>query len=483
MITIETSRLLLRNYRVTDFEDIIKYFSDEEVSKFEDFYPMSGEQVKNIITEWQDMDNRLVAELKSKQNVIGSIGYWIDDEGHYCMDYDFNPEYCGQGYATEAGNALIRYLFESVGISTIYGDCDVRNISSWKLLERLGFNRIRRLDNQSYKNDKNGNPILISTFLYELDKAQFNLSNNIKRYLKTSIYTYAGAYRELLISLPDDIAAIGKLVCDQITHPSMYFTEPSAYLEDTYYGKFASYPSHRFKNEDELYITAVSMIAGIFYLDEAGFGENKDVTKRLTVSCRQASILFSAILKAKGIPCRSRAGFMDFGNDGDSYVEHWVNEYWDFGENRWVLVDVDGYYEYEERFGYSQFDLPRYKFITASEAWLGLRRHTLHKNLDVYPTNLLEGVCEYLLMDFHALMNNEIFYSYQPMHLRSGIQALSENELCELDYLAELLEDPDGNIERIEHIWNTKEEWFVLTNNTQNIYQDTFGESCSSGVK
>ena len=27
MITIETNRLLLRNYRVTDFEDIIKYFS------------------------------------------------------------------------------------------------------------------------------------------------------------------------------------------------------------------------------------------------------------------------------------------------------------------------------------------------------------------------------------------------------------------------------------------------------------------------
>ncbi len=38
MITIETNRLLLRNYKVTDFEDILKYFSDEEVSKFEDFY-------------------------------------------------------------------------------------------------------------------------------------------------------------------------------------------------------------------------------------------------------------------------------------------------------------------------------------------------------------------------------------------------------------------------------------------------------------
>ena len=168
------------------------------------------------------------------------------------------------------------------------------------------------------------------------------------------------------------------LICDQITHPSMYFTEPSPYLEDTYYGNFASYPKHRFKNEDELYITAVSMIAGILRLDETGFTKNRDVTKRITVSCRQASVLFSAILKAKGIPCRSRAGFMDFGDTGDSYMEHWVNEYWDFNENRWVLVDVDGYYEYEQRFGYSQFDLPRRNFVTASEAWIGLRKNKLN---------------------------------------------------------------------------------------------------------
>ena len=177
MIAIETNRLLLRNYRMTDFEDIVKYFSNEEVSKYEDFYPMSEEQVRNIITEWKDMDNRLVAELKSQQNVIGSVGYWIDDEGHYCIDYDFNPGYCGKGYATEASNALVHYLFETVGISAIYGDCDVRNVSSWKLLERLGFQRISQLDNQSYKKDEIGNPILISTFLYQLEKTKYDISD------------------------------------------------------------------------------------------------------------------------------------------------------------------------------------------------------------------------------------------------------------------------------------------------------------------
>lgn len=295
-----------------------------------------------------------------------------------------------------------------------------------------------------------------------------------QRYLQTSIYTYAGAYKEFLLSLPEDIPSIGRLVCDQITHPTMYFTEPSPYLEETYFGKFASYPKHRFKNEDELYITAVSMIAGILYLDEAGFTKNRDVTKRITVSCRQASILFSAILKAKGIPCRSRAGFMDFGDAGDSYIEHWVNEYWNSEEKRWILVDADGYYEYENRFGYSQFDLPRRKFVTASEAWLGLRKHTLDKKLDVFSPDLLQGVCEYLIMDFHALMNNEIFYSYQPLYLRDGVQTLSESKLCELDYLAELLKEPDENIEEIEYLWNNNADLFVLTNNTQNIYHDVF---------
>ena len=255
----------------------------------------------------------------------------------------------------------------------------------------------------------------------------------------------------------------------------MYFTEPSPYLEDTYYGKFASYPKHRFKNEDELYITAVSMIAGILRLDETGFTKNRDVTKRITVSCRQASVLFSAILKAKGIPCRSRAGFMDFGDTGDSYMEHWVNEYWDFDKNRWILADVDGYYEYEQRFGYSQFDLPHRKFVTASEAWLGLRKNTLNKKLDVFSPNPLEGVCEYLFMDFHALMNNEIFYSYQPLYLRGGIHTLNESELCELDHLAELLAEPDKNMEQLEHLQATNEKLSILTNNTQNIYYDTFG--------
>lgn len=170
MLTLETERLILRNYRENDFSDIMKYFSNEEVSKYEDFYPMSEEQVRNIIREWKELDNRLVVELKSTHNVIGSIGYWTDNEGHHCIDYDFNPDYSKKGYATEAGKELVRYLFENLGVSGVYGDCDVRNEASWKLMERLGFRRMQELSNQSYKNDEKNQPIFIHTYLYGIEK-------------------------------------------------------------------------------------------------------------------------------------------------------------------------------------------------------------------------------------------------------------------------------------------------------------------------
>lgn len=81
MIFIETKRLILRNYQTGDFADIRAYFSNEEVSRYEDFYPMTDAQIADLLSEWIPLDNRLVAERKSDKTVIGSIGYWVDNEG------------------------------------------------------------------------------------------------------------------------------------------------------------------------------------------------------------------------------------------------------------------------------------------------------------------------------------------------------------------------------------------------------------------
>lgn len=170
MIYLETERLILRNYKPDDFEDIYAYFSNDEVAKYEDFYPMSEEEVKELIDEWKDKDSRMVVELKNQNTVIGSIGYFIDDDGDYSMDFDFNPIYGKQGYATEAGKMLLSYLFSTLDAEKVFGDCDICNKNSWRLLERLGFKKISQMDNESYKDDADGNPILISIYLYSIER-------------------------------------------------------------------------------------------------------------------------------------------------------------------------------------------------------------------------------------------------------------------------------------------------------------------------
>jgi ribosomal-protein-serine acetyltransferase len=56
------------------------------------------------------------------------MGYWISDE------------YARQGFMTEAVNALTQYAIKQLGMKKITITCDISNIRSRKIPERLGFN-------------------------------------------------------------------------------------------------------------------------------------------------------------------------------------------------------------------------------------------------------------------------------------------------------------------------------------------------------
>ena len=52
-----------------------------------------------------------------------------------------DTKYQGNGYGTEAALAMIKYMFEEVGIESIITSAAIKNISSWKIMEKLGFKR------------------------------------------------------------------------------------------------------------------------------------------------------------------------------------------------------------------------------------------------------------------------------------------------------------------------------------------------------
>ena len=102
MIHFETERLILRNYTMDDVPAVHEYFSSEEVSRYEDFWPQTVEEVAEGLSEWKDMDNRMAVVLKETGELIGSAGYWDDEEDEdgeteYSIDFDFNPRFWHKG--------------------------------------------------------------------------------------------------------------------------------------------------------------------------------------------------------------------------------------------------------------------------------------------------------------------------------------------------------------------------------------------------
>ena len=76
------------------------------------------------------------------------------------------------------------------------------------------------------------------------------------------------------------------------------------------------------------------------------------------------------MLRAKGVPARSRCGFAAYFNP-PNFEDHWVCEYWDAQDRRWRLADpqIDDVWRRRLNIGFDTLDLPRTQFLTASEAW------------------------------------------------------------------------------------------------------------------
>lgn len=81
---------------------------------------------------------------------------------------------CGGGYATEAAKALVNDLFINHNAHRVIAMCNPVNVTSWKLLERLGMRRAGYLvKNIWFFKDHNDNPIWQDTYEYAVLKDEW----------------------------------------------------------------------------------------------------------------------------------------------------------------------------------------------------------------------------------------------------------------------------------------------------------------------
>ncbi|WDE10519.1 GNAT family N-acetyltransferase [Thalassomonas haliotis] len=93
---------------------------------------------------------------KTQKNFVGSFGFRIASLENQRMElgYSFLKQSQGQGYATEAGITLIRFLFEQVKVRKLVAACTTSNTASWKIMEKLAFSREGLLQSDIFINNR-----------------------------------------------------------------------------------------------------------------------------------------------------------------------------------------------------------------------------------------------------------------------------------------------------------------------------------------
>ncbi len=147
---LESERLFLRQFSDSDIEFFLAYRNDPEVAIYQGSdIPYPREKAIKFIDHMkvaapmQSQWLQVAVELKSTQQMIGDVAFFLkrDDERQAIIGYTLARPFWGKGYAFEAVSCLLGYLFDELDLHRVIAECDVENVSSWRLLERLDFRR------------------------------------------------------------------------------------------------------------------------------------------------------------------------------------------------------------------------------------------------------------------------------------------------------------------------------------------------------
>ena len=105
-------------------------------------------------------------------------------------------------------------------------------------------------------------------------------------------------------------------------------------------------------------------------LDPRPLTEPRALEQKLVGNCRDHSLLLAAMLRHQGVPARARCGFGAYFMP-NHYEDHWVTEYWNQDQARWVLVDaqLDVLQCDVMKIPFSPLDVPRDQFLVGGAAW------------------------------------------------------------------------------------------------------------------
>lgn len=175
MQTLENERLLLRELKESDWFDVHRYASQEKVCQYQPWGPNTTEESKGFVKQvLEDAGNtprtRYVFAITNRTDeMIGAAELNARDTNNLIgeISYIVNPDYWGQGIATDAARLLIKFGFDQFKLHRIYATCDPRKAASSKVLERSGLSLEGKIREDLWIKDGWRDSLLYSILDYE----------------------------------------------------------------------------------------------------------------------------------------------------------------------------------------------------------------------------------------------------------------------------------------------------------------------------
>jgi RimJ/RimL family protein N-acetyltransferase len=146
MVTIETTRLVLRQPLLQDFEEYALIWADAAVMRFlaADGRPLTRfaawQSFSGQVGHWQLRGFGLFTVIeRASGSLVGRVGPWYP-EGWPDLEvgWTLRSGCWGRGYATEAGKACLAYVFNVLARPRVISLISVGNTRSIRVAERLG---------------------------------------------------------------------------------------------------------------------------------------------------------------------------------------------------------------------------------------------------------------------------------------------------------------------------------------------------------
>ena len=195
--------------------------------------------------------------------------------------------------------------------------------------------------------------------------------------------------------------------------------------------------------------TMQQKLARIAELDPSPITSPREPKERQVGMCRDFAVFLTSLLRHKGIPARMRVGFAEYlFPDSQFKADHWITEYWDQAQSRWILADAD----------VVKVDIRRDdQFYFAGSAWKLARAGNIRSDLFRFSGRWKGFPCirGNLLHDFQALNNLELglFDYWDDLHSKSE-SSLTPEDKGLLDRIAELTVTCDDNFEDMEKLFD-----------------------------